>query len=154
MAASRGHPILERIIDNVVKSFHRLARHHATSIHQLEPSDEEVTGPSIWASALMESLSEATRTNMSYVNMTGMKEPTLLGDILILSNDGLTVGERHPSSTRDGDQLTTLISGIYSKDLGSMARLISVFSYPRGPTFSTNHPYHGTRACAMQRLRR
>ncbi|KAL8814397.1 MAG: hypothetical protein Q9191_008555, partial [Dirinaria sp. TL-2023a] len=42
MAASPGHPILERVINSVVKALHGMARRHATSIHQLEPSDEEV----------------------------------------------------------------------------------------------------------------
>ncbi|KAG7009456.1 initiation-specific alpha-1,6-mannosyltransferase [Physcia stellaris] len=106
MAASKGHPLMTKVVKSVVGALHRLARRKGKAIRELEPTDDEVievTGPAIWTRAVMESLSEATGTTMSYVNMTGMKEPTLFGDILILPIDGFGAGQPHSGSTRDGD---------------------------------------------------
>ncbi|CAF9910111.1 MAG: hypothetical protein HETSPECPRED_009614 [Heterodermia speciosa] len=106
MAASKGHPLMSKVANSVVESLHMLARRHGKSIRDLEPSDDEVvevTGPVIWTRAVMESLSEATGTSMSYVNMTGLKEPTLFGDILVLPIDGFGAGQPHSGSTREGD---------------------------------------------------
>lgn len=115
MAASAGHPILQKIIKRVVVALYDLARRHKTTIHELQPSDDEVietTGPTPWTEAVMESLSEATGTNMSYLNMTGMKKPTLFGDILILPIDGFGIGQPHSGSTRGGGE-----DGAYAKHL-------------------------------------
>lgn len=105
MAASPHHPILEKIIASVVKALHALAAKHQTSIHELQPTDDEVvavTGPTIWTQAVMESLADSTGTSMSYVNITKLKEPTLFGDILILPIDAFGIGQPHSGSTRDG----------------------------------------------------
>jgi alpha 1,6-mannosyltransferase len=107
MAASAGHPILQKIIERVVVALHDIAKRHNVSVGDLRPSDEEVmeiTGPAIWTEAVMESLSEATGTSMSYINMTGMKESTLFGDILILPIDGFGIGQPHSGSTRGGGE--------------------------------------------------
>ena len=106
MAASKGHPLMQKVVKSVVQALHALARRHGRAIRDLEPSDDEVvevTGPTIWTRAVMESLSEATGTSMSYVNVTGIKEPKLFGDILVLPIDGFGAGQPHSGSTREGD---------------------------------------------------
>ena len=104
MAASRGHPIMQKIVKEVVKALHEMALRHNTSIAELKPPDEEVvevTGPVIWTRAIMEVMSEVTGTTMSYLNITGMREPRLFGDVLVLPIDGFGTGQPHSNSNTD-----------------------------------------------------
>ena len=101
MASSPGHPILKRTVSSVIRSLRALAKNNATTIEKLNPSDQEVitvTGPVIWTQAVFDSLSEATGTSMSHVNMTGMTEPRLFGDVLILPVNGFGSGQPHSRS--------------------------------------------------------
>ena len=85
MAASAGHPILQKLIERVALGLRDLASRHNTTIHELQPTDDEVievTGPAIWIKVVIESLSDATGTSMSYLNystdpgsMAGITEP-------------------------------------------------------------------------------
>jgi len=43
-----------------------------------------VNGPGIWSELIMESLSAATGTELSYPNVTGLLEPRLFEDIPVL----------------------------------------------------------------------
>ena len=107
MAASRGHPIMRKIVKKVVASINETAERQNTRIADLKPSDEEVlqvSGPVIWTHAVMEALSEGTGTEISYLNITGMTEPRLFGDVLVLPIDGFGAGQPHSNSTRDENQ--------------------------------------------------
>ena len=105
MAASREHPILKRVVKDVVHSLHALASRNNTTINGLEPVDDEVvevSGPVIWTKAVMNIMSEMTGTTIDYRNMTGMKEPRLFGDVLVLPIDGFGTGQPHSNSNREG----------------------------------------------------
>lgn len=107
MAASRGHPIMKKIVKKVVAALHETAERNNTSIADFKPLDEEVvqvSGPVIWTQAVMEAMSEGTGTEMSYLNITGMTEPRLFGDVLVLPIDGFGAGQPHSNSTRDEHQ--------------------------------------------------
>ena len=107
MAASRGHPIMRGIVKKVVAALNETAKRNNTSIADFQPTDDEVvqiTGPVIWTRAVMEAMSEATGTEMSYLNVTGMNEPRLFGDVLVLPIDGFGAGQPHSNSTRDENQ--------------------------------------------------
>ena len=43
----------------------------------------------------MEAMSEGTGTEISYLNITGMTEPRLFGDVLVLPIDGFGAGQPH-----------------------------------------------------------
>ena len=104
MAASRGHPIMKKIVKKVVAALNETAARNNTSIADFKPSDDEVvqvTGPVIWTQAVMEAMSEETGTEMSYLNITGMTVPRLFGDVLVLPIDGFRAGQPHSNSTRD-----------------------------------------------------
>ena len=104
MAASRGHPLMKRIVSGAVDALHGLALRSNTTIAQLEPSDDEVlsvTGPRIWTRAVLDTISLATGTNMTYQNVTGMTEARLFGDILILPINAFGAGQDHSNSNRD-----------------------------------------------------
>lgn len=107
MAASRGHPIMKKIVKKVVAALKETAERNNTSIADFEPSDDEVvqvSGPVIWTEAVMEAMSEETGTEMSYLNITGMNTPRLFGDVLVLPIDGFGAGQPHSNSTRDEHQ--------------------------------------------------
>lgn len=105
MAASQGHPMMKNIVIQVVDAIHNMAEGNNTTIGNLQPVDEEVlpvTGPAIWSRVVLEALSTATGTNVTYLNLTGLHEPRLFGDILILPIDGFGSGQPHSGSSRDG----------------------------------------------------
>lgn len=107
MAASRGHPIMKKIVKKVVAALTEAAERNKTSVADFQPIDDEVvqvSGPVIWTQAVMEAMSEATGTEMSYLNITGMTEPRLFGDVLVLPIDGFGAGQPHSNSTRDENQ--------------------------------------------------
>lgn len=113
MASSPGHPIMKRAVSSVIKSLQSLAKENQTTVGKLDPSDGQVmtmTGPLIWTQAVIDSLSQATGTTVSHVNITGMKEPRLFGDILILPIDGFGSGQPHSNSWRgEGNPPTAMV---------------------------------------------
>ncbi|CAF9908082.1 hypothetical protein IMSHALPRED_006575 [Imshaugia aleurites] len=107
MAASRGHPIMKKVVKKVVAALNETVERDNISIADFQPSDDEViqvSGPVIWTHAVMEAMSEATGTEMSYLNVTGMTEARLFGDVLVLPIDGFGAGQPHSNSTRDENQ--------------------------------------------------
>ena len=104
IAASRGHPLMSRIVQDVVGALHALAERDQTTISELNPTDDEVidvSGPVIWTRAVMQILSEATGTKVDYRNLTGLTEPRLIGDVLVLPIDGFGTGQPHSNSKTD-----------------------------------------------------
>ena len=92
MAASRGHPLMSRVVTDVVEALQGLAIDKGTTIAELRRSDDEVaqiSGSVIWTGAVLKTLSEATETEVSWRNFTGMKEPRVFGDVLVLPAHGL-----------------------------------------------------------------
>lgn len=49
----------------------------------------------------MKSISEATGTVIDYRNFTGMIQPRLFGDVLILPIDGFGTGQPHSNARQD-----------------------------------------------------
>lgn len=107
LASSQGHPMMTRIVDEVVNTLRAIARENGTTIAALKVKDKEVgdvTGPGIWTRVVMESLSIASGHSVTYKNITGLKEPRLFGDILILPIDGFGTGQPHSNSHRVDDE--------------------------------------------------
>lgn len=104
MASSRGHPIMKKIVKKVVAAINETAERNNIAIPDFNLTDDEViqvSGPVIWTRAVLEAMSEATGTEMSYLNITGMTEPRLFGDILVLPIDGFGAGQPHSNSSRE-----------------------------------------------------
>lgn len=105
LAASRGHPLMTMVVNNVAESIHALARKKGTSVANLKPTDEEVTqttGPVIWSTTVFEGLSAAAGESITWGNITGIQSPRLYGDILVLPIDAFGTGQPHSKSTLDG----------------------------------------------------
>ena len=104
LASSKGHPMMTRIVEEVVSNLRAMARRNGTTIAALKVKDQDVgvvTGPAIWTRAVMQSLSVASGSPVTYKNVTGLKEPRLFGDILILPIDGFGTGQPHSGSSQD-----------------------------------------------------
>lgn len=103
-AATKGHPILTKVIEKVVHTLHDLAKKQKTTIAAIEVPDQDVgsvTGPAIWTLAVFEGLSEATGTYVSWENVTGIREPRLFGDILLMPVDAFGTGQAHSGASQD-----------------------------------------------------
>lgn len=111
MASSKGHPMLTKAVDAAIRTLHETARQRGLEVSNLQVADEEVgkiTGPSLWTGVVMNSLSSATGTNVSYLNLTGLSQPRLFGDILVLPIDAFGSGQAHSNSPQH-DLETTLV---------------------------------------------
>lgn len=105
IATSRGHPLMGHAVQDVVEALHAIADSYQTSISELEVTDDEVlriSGPVIWTKAVMRTLSEVSSTTVDYRNFTGMTEPRLFGDVLVLPIDAFGTGQPHSNSRKDG----------------------------------------------------
>lgn len=104
IAAARGHPIMRRVVQDVVEALRTTAEFHQTSIGELDPTDHEVvevSGPVIWTRAVLGSLSEITTSTVDYRNFTGIQTPHLIGDVLVLPIDGFGTGQPHSNARTD-----------------------------------------------------
>ena len=105
LAASRGHPLMTMIVNNVADSIQALARKKGTTIADLKPIDDEVTqttGPVIWTTTVFQGLSAAAGEPITWENITRIESPRLYGDILVLPIDAFGTGQPHSKSTLHG----------------------------------------------------
>lgn len=105
IAASRGHPLISRMVNDVVEGVQALAMEKEMRIAEVRSSDEEVvefSGSGVWTRAVLETLSEATGSEVSYRNFTEMKEPRFFGDVLVLPVGGFETGQLGEGSLREG----------------------------------------------------
>lgn len=105
MAASKGHPILKNVVREVIIGLHAMAKRNNTTITELNPIDDEVievSGPVIWTKVILQYMNKATGTHVDYRNMTGMKEPRTIADVMVLPIDGFGTGQTHSNSNREG----------------------------------------------------
>ncbi|KAL2349883.1 glycosyltransferase sugar-binding region DXD domain-containing protein-containing protein [Cryomyces antarcticus] len=67
-------------------------------------NDTERTGPAMWSKVVFKSLSMAIGRDVSIEDLSGLKEPTLFGNILVLPIDGFATNVGHSGSGRHGEQ--------------------------------------------------
>lgn len=105
LAASKGHPLMSMVVNNVAASIHKLAQNSGTTITDLDPIDDQVTqttGPVIWTTSVFEGLSAAAGEPITWQNITRIDSPRLYGDILVLPIDAFGTGQPHSKSTLGG----------------------------------------------------
>ena len=106
--AKPGHPLLELTVQKVIDGLHRLAIKQDTTVAGVRPSFQEVldtTGPALFTNAVFEQLSEATATNFTWMNVTDLKAPRLVDDILILPITAFGCGQQHSNSGSPEDDV-------------------------------------------------
>ncbi|KAL8763344.1 MAG: hypothetical protein Q9184_000815 [Pyrenodesmia sp. 2 TL-2023] len=101
LAISAHHPLMVSMVNSVTQGIQELARSYEVALPTLSPDNEEVlhtTGPVAWSRAVFAYLSLATGTEVTHLNLTGLKEPRLFGDVLILPINAFASGLAHSGS--------------------------------------------------------
>lgn len=99
--AKPGHLFLEIIIYWVIGRLRDLAHKQETTVSGIKTSFHDVldtTGPALFTKAIFEGLSYTTGTNFTAQNLTGLTEPRLVGDVLILPITAFGSGQAHSNS--------------------------------------------------------
>ncbi|KAJ5813083.1 hypothetical protein N7447_010106 [Penicillium robsamsonii] len=105
IAATPRHPIFDQMVDWAVTALQNFTIARGTTFSELHANTSEVmelTGPSAWTDVVFRQLQQYQPDLLSLTDLSGLKEPRLVGDILILPIDGFGMGQRHSNSTNDG----------------------------------------------------
>ncbi|KAI9881232.1 MAG: hypothetical protein M1823_006669, partial [Watsoniomyces obsoletus] len=98
LASAPGHPLLKLAVNTIKDRLFALAEKQNCTLSELEPSDEDIletTGPASWTTIVMEALSGPAERTVSFADISGLQEPTLFGDILVLPIDGFAGNVPH-----------------------------------------------------------
>ena len=107
LAAKPGHIIMERMIERVLSGLGMLAERQNRTLATLEPSYMDVidtTGPGAFSECIYHELSLATGTNVTSSNLTGLTEPRLIDDVLILPVTAFANGIPHSDAKGPDDE--------------------------------------------------
>lgn len=105
IAAAPRHPAFQRMFSHIVESLEELHEKDAASGDDSHPTSFEVmtsTGPAAWTEAVFAQIQEYEPSLNETKDLSFMTEPTLYGDILVLTIDGFGMGQPHSHSTNDG----------------------------------------------------
>lgn len=105
IAAAPGHPIFRSMLDRMLSSAADVAQRHGQPLGQVKPSAMDVyntTGPAAWTDVVFAHLQTVEPGLRDTKDLTQLKEPRLIGDVLILTIDGFGMGQAHSLSTHDG----------------------------------------------------
>ena len=94
------------VVDRVIENIRALAELKNATLSALKPSYDDVistTGPRAFSEAVFESMSLATGTEVGYRNFTGIREPKLLGEVLVLPVSSFGSGQAHSGSGKWGN---------------------------------------------------
>lgn len=106
MAGAAEHPVFWRMVDRVLD---RMADKMTKGKKGYGFSNHDVLGmggPAGWTEVLYEHLSEAAGKQVSWEDLTGMREPRLYGDTLVLPIDGFATGVPHSGATYPAENYT------------------------------------------------
>ncbi|KAI4207469.1 MAG: hypothetical protein LQ346_000514 [Caloplaca aetnensis] len=101
LAISAHHPLMVSMVNSVTRDIQKLARSHEVALPNLSPTNEEVlrtTGPVQWSREVFAYLSSTAGTEVTHLNLTGLKEPKLFGDVMILPIDAFASNLGHSGS--------------------------------------------------------
>lgn len=105
LAAAPGHRLFRKMIDNVVSRVEDLCARKNTTIDQLDMTAIELvnsTGTALWSETVFRELQAIDPTLRKPLDLSGMKEPRLYGDIMVLPIDGIGSGVPHSGATLVG----------------------------------------------------
>ena len=113
--AKPKHPMLEMTVERVVKALRDLATKQGTTVAGIKPTFEEVldtTGPAAFTRAAMGYLSNATEYEFTWQNITDLKVPRMVADVLILPINAFGSGQAHSNSGSPDDD-TALVQHLF-----------------------------------------
>lgn len=105
IAAAPGHPVFRKMAARILASLNDLSVKHGVSVERLKPTGFDVmnsTGPAAWTDVVFRQLQEYDPSLTDIKDLSFMTEPTLYGNILVLTIDGFGMGQAHSNSTNDG----------------------------------------------------
>ena len=107
LVASKGHPMFRAVVEDVVDRLNELALQQGVTVAEVQIDDPHVisiTGTTVFTHTVMKFLSAAVGDEVTYKNLTGLKQPRLFGDILIMPVDAFATGQPHSgtSPTEEG----------------------------------------------------
>ena len=101
MMSQPHHPAMEKAVQRTVHNLEMLADRQNTSLSGIVASLDDVlatTGPGVFTDAIFEDLAERYQLDISWANLTGLTEPKLLGDILMLPVTSFAPDQTHSNS--------------------------------------------------------
>lgn len=104
IAATPGHKLFSYMAEWAISALEEFIKARQTTYSEFNfiSSDVmELTGPAAWTDAVFRQLQEYEPDLTSLRDLSGLTEPKLAGDILILPIDGFGMGQRHSNSTAD-----------------------------------------------------
>lgn len=113
--AKPGHPLMQMTVDQVISRLKRLALRQGTTISDIKATRKEVletTGPALFTRMVFEGLSKVTGSNFTYLNVTQLTAPRLVGDVLILPINAFGCGQAHSNSGSPEDD-TALVQHLF-----------------------------------------
>jgi alpha 1,6-mannosyltransferase len=107
VAAARGHGLMWAMVDGVVGKVARRVRKGGEAVEWSDRDVLDVTGPAGWTEEVFRYLSKVTGRTVTWRDVTGLKEPKLFGDVLVLPINGFGTGQEHSGSVKgvSGDAL-------------------------------------------------
>ncbi|KAK6860472.1 hypothetical protein PG990_012222 [Apiospora arundinis] len=101
LAAAPHHPIFHDLLQHVLDSFQNLTTFYNTTLGNLSLKDQEilmVTGPGAWTGAVWRYIEKHGVTSLSQLSY--LKEPTLVEDVLIYPVNAFASGQDHSGAAR------------------------------------------------------
>ncbi|KAK9413604.1 hypothetical protein SUNI508_11813 [Seiridium unicorne] len=98
IAAAPKHDVFMNMTDNCLMALHALSAKYNKNLGELHSKDDEVlkaTGPVAWTEKVFAAIKARIPEAIRLENLSGMKEPKLFGDILVLPIDGFGEGQSH-----------------------------------------------------------
>ena len=115
LATKPGHPMMERVIEHVLTQLRLLAETQNCTLSTIQAFYKDVidtTGPGVFSETVYHGLSDITGTNFTSSNLTGLKEPRLIGDVLILPVTAFAPGVPHSNAGGVEDE-SALVQHLY-----------------------------------------
>jgi alpha 1,6-mannosyltransferase len=105
ISVTPGHVLLSYMVEWVVSALENFSKERQISYSEFNVSSTDVmhlTGPIAWTDVVFRRLQQYDPGLTSLRNLSGLTEPRLVGDILLLPIDGFGMGQLHSKSTNDG----------------------------------------------------
>lgn len=100
MAGAQGHPVFWRMVDRILGA---VREYEVDGWEGFSDWDVlEVGGPVGWSEVVYGYLSEVVGTDVAWTNLTGLREPRMFGDVLVLPIDGFATGVWHSGASKVG----------------------------------------------------
>lgn len=109
MAGAQEHPVFWRMVDRVLDRVAEKVEASPDGKKGVGFSNYDVLGmggPAGWSEVLYEHLSETAGKEVSWEDLTGMREPRFFGDTLVLPVDGFATGVPHSGATYPAENYT------------------------------------------------